>query len=170
MANQLTHALAPASVMALFNVLLGLEPVSWSIFVAAAAGMLMNLDRGDCRVSRGGPACNSLAGVLFLSYLAFMGGYICHLLANQGIEGCMLFSLAVSAGIIVHYFVEIATGQQVFLFPVNLEWDNLTRPHSYSSHRFWSSWSRTCLGGRCLRDVEVNTLSLAAIILAIGIF
>ena len=96
MANQLTHALTAAAAMAIMNPILGIEPVSWNIFLAAIVGMFMNLDCGDCRISRGSPVCNSVGCGILLAYLAFMVAYFGYAFFGWNLETGMIAALAAS--------------------------------------------------------------------------
>ena len=103
MANQLTHALSAAAAMAMINPLIGMEPVSWNIFLAAMVGMLMNLDCSDCKISRGSPVCNSLGAGLGIVYIAVMVIYFGYAFIGYELVTGMIIALALAvviAGII----------------------------------------------------------------------
>ncbi len=102
MANQLTHALAAAAIMAMVNPLIGLEPISWNIFLAAMVGMLMSLDCSDCRISRGSPIGHSLGAGAGIVYLVVMVFYFGHAFFGMELLTGMMVTLAIGTGIFIH--------------------------------------------------------------------
>ena len=170
MANQLTHALSAAAAMALINPFIGIEPVSWNIFLAAMIGMLMNLDCGDCRSFQGSPICHSLGCGIFLAYLGFIAAFLAYAFVGWSLIVCMTFALAVAVGIIMHLAAEFFTGQQILTIPRDLNILGWLNKYHGKSERFWSSWGRARLKGNGLKDFHVNGISLALILFSIGFF
>ena len=170
MANQLTHALLAAGTMALFNPFMRTEPVSWNIFLAAFAGMLMSLDESQCRIFRGSPLCNSLGCGILMAYLAFMLAYLGHAFFGWELMLAMTVSLAIAVGILAHLAAEFFTGQVVLTFPRNMDITRWLKKIDEKSERFWSSWGRAGLKSRGLRDSQLNGISLAVLLLTIWVF
>lgn len=170
MANQLTHALTAAAVMAIINPVIGLDPVSWNIFLAAMVGMLMNLDCSDCRVFKGSPMCHSLGVGMIIVYLSAMVFYFGHAFLGFELLTGMIIGLAMGVGVLVHLVAEFATGQQIFTFPNNLKVERWFRKVDANSDRFWASWGRVKLNGQGLKDSHMNAMSLACLLFAMGIF
>jgi len=170
MANQLTHALLAAGIMALFNPVIGMEPVSWNIFLAAFTAMLMSLDCSQCRVFQGSPLCNSLGCGMLIAYLVFMVGYMGYAFLDLELMLVMTVSLAITVGALAHIAAEFLTGQDVLTFPRNMDLARWVRKYDEKSERFWSSWGRAGLGGKGLRDSQLNGISLAVLLLVIWLF
>ena len=170
MANQLTHALSAAAAMAMINPLIGMEPVSWNIFLAAMVGMLMNLDCSDCRISRGSPVCHSLGAGLGIVYIAVMVIYFGYAFIGYELLTGMIIALALAVGVLTHLMAEFASGQQIFTIPINLKVEGWLRKYDATSDRFWASWGRARLGGSGLKDSHINGISLALLLFSIGIF
>ena len=158
-----------AAVMALINPLIGFEPVSWNVFLAGIIGMLMNLDAGDARISKGSPIGHSLGFGIIMVYLAGMIAYFGYAFGGFDFTG-MVIVLALGVGIFTHLATEYITGEQIFTIPNNMRPERWLRKMDASSDRFWSSWNRLSLKGKHLKDSQVNTISLALIIIAIGLF
>lgn len=156
--------------MALLNPLFGMEPVSWNVFLAGIIGMAMNLDSGQSRISGGSPIGHSLGSGIILIYLAGLIAYFGYALAAWNLFTGMLLTLAIGIGIFIHLAAEYFTGQQIFTVPKNLEIMGWLRKYDDESDKFWNSWGRASLKGNGLKDFQINTISLACLLLVIGVF
>ncbi|MFO7619530.1 MAG: hypothetical protein R6W91_07775 [Thermoplasmata archaeon] len=170
MGNQLTHGLLAGAFMAIANLLLGIEPISWNVFLAAIVAISMNLDSGDARVSEGSPVAHSLGFGLFIIYIAGVGAYFSVALLGMPADMVIALLMAVGTGVMAHLLAEIAVGERVFTFPRNLRPENWLVKCDCRSPCFWPAWSRFSLPGRHMSDSHLNAFSLAAIIIAIGLF
>lgn len=170
MANQLTHALLAGAVMALLNPLMGMEPVSWNIFLAGIIGMAMNLDSGQDRISGGSPAGHSLGAGMVITYLAGIIAYFGYAFAGWDLFTGMMAVLAIGTGAFTHLAAEYLTGHQIFTFPRNLEIRTWLREYDDGSERFWNGWGRFCPRGMGLKDFHLNGMSLVVLLLSIWMF
>ena len=169
MGNQLTHGLLAGAIMAIANLLLGLESISWNVFMAAIVAIALNLDSGDARVSEGSPLGHSLGFGIFIVYLVGTVAYLSHAFLGLLPSIAIHIVLAVGVGVFAHLMAEIAAGEQVFILPNNLRPESWLVKSDCQSARFWSAWSRFSLRRWRMRDSFMNTISLAAIILSIGL-
>lgn len=170
MANQLTHGLMAGAVMALINTLFGMEPVSWNIFLAGIVGMIMNVDSGDCKIFKGSPIGHSLGFGIVATYLAGIVAYFGYAFAGLDLFTGMMIALAIGIGIFIHLTAELFTGQQIFTLPNNMKIGSWLRKFDNKSDKFWNSWNRAGLNGSGFRDSQLNAISLAGLLIVIGIF
>jgi hypothetical protein len=170
MGNLLTHGLLAGAIMALVNVIIGIEPISWNVFLAAMISIILNLDHGGTRVAPGSPLCHSLGGGIFILYLAGALAFMAH--AFLGLETSIAISLvmAIGAGILAHVLAEAANGEQVFTFPRNLRPETWLVKCDCDSQCFWPAWGRFSSGNRRLKEAHLNGISLAIILVSIGLF
>jgi hypothetical protein len=159
-----------AAVMALMNPLLGLEPVSWNIFLAGMVGMAMDLDFGQSRVAVGSPLGHSLGSGMVITYLAGLVAYFGHAFAGWDLFTGMTAVLAIGVGIFIHLAAEYLTGQQIFTVPRDLDMIGWFRRIDDGSERFWNGWSRAGLRNGGLKNYQVNGMAVVLILVAIGIF
>ncbi|MDD4307798.1 MAG: hypothetical protein PHU53_03200 [Thermoplasmata archaeon] len=170
MGNQLTHGLLAAALMTMANVFLGLEPITWAVFLAWMSAILLGFDSADSRFAEGSPAGHSIGFGLFIIYMSGTLALAANILAGVGGLISAQFTLAIASGITAHLLARIATGGQVFTFPRNL------RPVSWfvrcddCSSEFWSAWGRFSLKGRHLGNVHLNAFSLVFMIGCIALF
>jgi len=170
MANQLTHGLLAVAIMTIINSILGTEPISWNVFLAGMAAMVLGFDAGNSRISGGSPVGHSLGFGIFLAYLAGTAGFLSYVFLGIPLSLAAHIALAVSVGVFTHLLAEVAAGEQIFTFPNNLKPESWVVKCDCGSMQFWSAWNRFSLHGRHLRDSHVNAFSLATIILCIGLF
>ena len=159
-----------AAVMALINPLFEMEPVSWNIFLAGIVGMLMSVDSGDCKIFKGSPIGHSLGFGIMATYLVGIAAYFGYVFAGWNLFTGMMIVLAIGTGIFIHLIAEYFTGQQIFTLPNNMKVGSWLRKFDNESDKFWSSWNRAGLKGSGFRDSQLNTMSLASLIFAIGMF
>ena len=159
-----------AAVMALINPVFGMEPVSWNIFLAGIMGMVMNMDCSGCRIFKGSPIGHSVGFGIMATYLVGIIVYFGYAFAGWDLFMGMMIVLAIGTGIFIHLAAEYFTGQHIFTLPNNLGMRNWLRKYDEKSDRFWSSWNRTGLKGQGLKDSQLNVISLACLVLAIGFF
>ena len=170
MGNMLSHGLLAGALMALTNLLLGLEPMSWNVFLAGIVAILLNLDSGASRIAPGSPFCHSLGFGFFMLYLAGVGAYFASVFFGIGFVATFPWVLAIGIGIFAHLIAEAATGEPIFTVPKNL------RPISWlvdcgsESTGFWCAWGRFSLKRWVMRDSHLNGISLALILATIGLF
>ena len=159
-----------AAVMALLNPLLGMEPVSWNVFLAGIVGMLMSVDSSSCKIFKGSPIGHSLGFGIMATYLAGIMAYFGYAFAGWNLFTGMMIVLAIGAGIFIHLTAEFITGQQIFTLPNNMKVGTWLRKIDEGSDEFWDSWNRAGLKGNGFRDSQLNAMSLASLVFAIGLF
>ena len=159
-----------AAFMALINPLFGMEPVSWNIFLAGIVGMLMGVDSSNCKIFKGSPIGHSLGFGIFATYLAGIVAYFGYAFAGLDLLTGMMIVLAMGTGIFIHLAAEYFTGQQIFTLPNNMKVGSWLRKFDNESDKFWDSWNRAGLKGSGLKDSQLNAMSLASLVLAIGMF
>lgn len=170
MGNQLTHGLLAAAVMTAVNVFLGLEPITWAVFLAWMAAVLLGFDSADSRFAEGSPAGHSLGFGLFIIYMSGTLALAAHIVLGVGGLISAQFALAVASGITAHLLARIATGGQVFTFPRNLQPVSWFVRCDTESSEFWGAWGRFSVKGRHLGNVHLNGFSLLLMIGCIGLF
>ena len=159
-----------AAVMALINPVFGMEPVSWNVFLAGIVGMIMSIDSSNCKIFKGSPVGHSLGFGIMATYLVGIVAYFGYVFAGLELFTGMMIVLAIGAGIFVHLIAEYFTGQQIFTLPNNIKVGSWLSKFDGESDKFWASWNRAGLKGNGFRDSQLNAMSLASLIFAIGIF
>ena len=168
MANELTHALFSAAVMALLNPILGLEVIDWNVFIAGIAGMLFNLDRVDLSIGRRSPVGHSIGFAVLWIYVAGVISYLICIFSGLGVWTCALIVLALTVGAITHLLLDSVTGRQIYTIPNNLKPGSWLVKVDDGSDRFWGAWGRTSVRVK-VRDSQVNISSLATILILIAV-
>jgi len=168
MGNLLTHGLLAAALMTAVNLILGLDAISWNVFLAAAIAIALNLDAGDSRISPGSPACHSLGCGIAMVYIAGVAAFLAW--AFLGIPQAIVkeFLIAAAVGVLGHLIAEMATGEQVFTFPGNLKPETWSVCCDCESEKFWPAWGRLPIIRRRVKDAHINGISLAMILASIG--
>jgi len=167
MANELTHALFSAAVMALLNPLMGLEVIDWNVFLAGIAGMLFNLDRIDLSIGRRSPLGHSVGFAILWIYVAGVIAYIVCLFSGIPVWTCVLIVIALAVGALTHLLLDSVTGRQIYTIPKNFKLGSWLVKVDNGSDRFWGAWGRTS-SSVTFRDSQVNVFSLVTLLILIA--
>jgi hypothetical protein len=154
--------------MAVLNAVLGLDAISWNVFLAAMIAMMLDLDMGNTRVAKGSPLGHSLGCGLVFVYLVGIAAFgsivffgVLPLVAIQ-------FTLGVGIGVLGHFIADLATGRVVYTFPRNLDLPGWFTNFDHGSSRFWGAWGRISIGNRALPDSYLNMFSVGLALVSIG--
>ncbi|MDO9537532.1 MAG: hypothetical protein Q7J68_04350 [Thermoplasmata archaeon] len=169
MANQLTNGLLAGAAMAMTNLIIGIEPISWNVFLAGMTAMLLNLDSGDSRVSGGTPLGHSLGSAAIIVYVAGIAASCAISFMGIDIASAVLVVFAIGTGAVSHLISELATGGRIFTVPGNLKLNTWFVRCNSGSKKFWDAWGRFSLRGKALGDVHLNTMSIVMVLVSIGI-
>jgi hypothetical protein len=169
-ANELSHALFAAAIMALVNPLLGEPVVSWNLFLAGIAAMLPNLDRSDLPPSKGSPFGHSLGFALLFVYLGAVACYLGCLFLGVGVGTWILVIAAVTVALLTHMLLDWACGDVIYFLPRNARPSTWLKRVAEDQERFWPAWGRLPKAGWKIKDSHVNVLSLVILLLAIAFF
>jgi hypothetical protein len=166
MANELTHALFAGAMMAIINPFLGLDVISWNVFLAGICGMILNLDRSGRR----SPFGHSFFFAGMVVYLTGCACYLSALFLGTSLALGAMITLAVGLGLLTHLLLDIITGQTVFTVPKTLNVNVWLSKVCPGSEKFWGGWGRVEVQRLTMKDAHLNAFSIAAILLTIAVF
>ena len=169
MANQLTNGLLAGAAIVMINIIIGIEPISWNVFLAGMTAMLLNMDSGDSRVSGGTPLGHSLGSTAIIVYLAGIVAFCAVSFLGIDIASGILFVFAIGTGAVSNLISELATGGRIFMVPKNLNLTTWFVRCNSDSNKFWDAWGRFSLHGKHLGDVHLNAMSIVMVLVSIGI-
>jgi hypothetical protein len=155
--------------MAGLNAVLGLDPISWNVFLAAMVAMMLDVDMGDSRVAKGSPLGHSLGWGLVIVYLVGIAAYGSIVFFGVLPLVAIHLTLGVGIGVLGHFIADLATGRAVYTFPRNLDIHGWFTNCDSGSSRFWGAWGRITLGTRRLPDSYLNAFSVGLALVSIGI-
>ena len=166
MTNQLTHALLAGALIALINPLLGIQVISWNVFLAGIVAMLLDMDMSE----KTGPICHSLGFATAAVYVTGMVSFAFCALTGTPLFYAGLMVLTVAVGLFSHLCLDVLTGEQVYTFPRNLEPSSWFSKVDVKFDRFWGAWGRFSMASKQTRDSRVNLLSVTLLIVTIAVF